>query len=424
MDKSPNKDLCPCGEKKLSSSAPCLKSSKSKSKSNNLRSSTRTKSKNKPPPKSAESELIESMIECDYCKQWWHPDCAGINRTTGKSVDIKDFSCLLCLIANSTIPGIHINIPNTTSTSDTASSDTTIATSTNTIPISVSPSPTQITDSHKSSFCPENTSQHPHPQETITLSNIPTEPPEKHQDFVVIIDNIDHQYTTSQSIKEEINKFYSEINIKFCYPLPKGGIAIHTSSEEEQNTLLSPWPTGAFKTNHRVKSHKPLSLSGKSSVIVRSIPTFLSEEEIKSNLQSTYKSSISVRRFKTRNRQTNRPIIKITTSKTLSQSWLRNGIALNNRLFPCEAYKKDNPTRCFKCQKFGHIAKFCKSSITKCNNCSENHMSFECSSSTTKCSNCSGNHPSSSLDCPLYQRRAEEITKRRGIERQFQFHHL
>ena len=102
------------------------------------------------------------------------------------------------------------------STSETALSDTT---PTNTTPISVCPIPSQNTDSKETSFYPEHTSQNqpqnPQSQGTKTLSNIPTEPPEKYQEFVVIIDNIGHQYTTSQSIKEEINKFYSEINIKF-----------------------------------------------------------------------------------------------------------------------------------------------------------------------------------------------------------------
>lgn len=61
-----------------------------------------------------------------------------------------------------------------------------------------------------------------------------------------------------------------------------------------------------------------------------------------------------------------------------------------------------NPTRCFKCQKYGHITLSCKDSEI-CGKCSDStHGSAECNNSP-KCNNCDGNHPSWSRQCPKFK---------------------
>ena len=63
------------------------------------------------------------------------------------------------------------------------------------------------------------------------------------------------------------------------------------------------------------------------------------------------------------------------------------------------------PIRCFKCQKFGHIAANCKKDV-RCSRCGENHDIKNCNSEATeKCCNCGMNHKASSKDCRFYQER-------------------
>ena len=66
---------------------------------------------------------------------------------------------------------------------------------------------------------------------------------------------------------------------------------------------------------------------------------------------------------------------------------------------------EERPRRCFKCQKFGHGAKWCKSELEHCSKCSEiGHSSKNenpCNK-PTKCANCEGAHTAFNKKCPKY----------------------
>ena len=67
-----------------------------------------------------------------------------------------------------------------------------------------------------------------------------------------------------------------------------------------------------------------------------------------------------------------------------------------------EEYKY-RPQQCFKCQRFGHVAKYCRSEQDTCSNCGEaGHKIFDCSSDTS-CYHCKSSHLSSSRICPKYE---------------------
>ena len=69
------------------------------------------------------------------------------------------------------------------------------------------------------------------------------------------------------------------------------------------------------------------------------------------------------------------------------------------------------PVRCYKCQRFGHIAANCKSKMEKCALCGQNHKSQDClNKENAKCANCGENHPAYSKHCPKYIK-AKEIRK-------------
>ena len=70
---------------------------------------------------------------------------------------------------------------------------------------------------------------------------------------------------------------------------------------------------------------------------------------------------------------------------------------------------EERPTRCFKCQRFGHTIKNCKMNGDKCDKCGENHNSRDCKidirkeSINVKCANCGQNHPAFSKRCERYK---------------------
>ena len=70
------------------------------------------------------------------------------------------------------------------------------------------------------------------------------------------------------------------------------------------------------------------------------------------------------------------------------------------------------PRRCFNCQAFGHVGKYCKKPTGICPNCSQNaHLQRdEVCRRTPKCKNCEQEHPTNYSRCPIYRREQEIIT--------------
>lgn len=65
------------------------------------------------------------------------------------------------------------------------------------------------------------------------------------------------------------------------------------------------------------------------------------------------------------------------------------------------------PMRCFKCQKFGHVAKLCKGE-KRCAKCGGAHDYGECGEGTIpKCCNCGGAHSAAYWGCEVMRRETE-----------------
>ena len=65
---------------------------------------------------------------------------------------------------------------------------------------------------------------------------------------------------------------------------------------------------------------------------------------------------------------------------------------------------KKEPTRCLKCQRWGHLAKDCKETKDTCSTCGKEHRTSLCRSyQTFYCATCqTDRHASSNRDCPEY----------------------
>ena len=64
------------------------------------------------------------------------------------------------------------------------------------------------------------------------------------------------------------------------------------------------------------------------------------------------------------------------------------------------------PMRCYKCQRFGHQTKYCRSKTDTCAQCGAQEKHDRCSNQA-KCPNCKGNHAASDKLCPEYLKTAE-----------------
>jgi hypothetical protein len=87
-------------------------------------------------------------------------------------------------------------------------------------------------------------------------------------------------------------------------------------------------------------------------------------------------------------------------------------------------------TRCFKCQRYGHIAANCKQQESSCGNCGEDHETRNCKNkSTLKCTNCcrhnsspkvmqklETNHSVFDKKCKRYEKAVEMMKSRISYE--------
>lgn len=97
---------------------------------------------------------------------------------------------------------------------------------------------------------------------------------------------------------------------------------------------------------------------------------------------------------------------------------------LNIEFERCRVFPYVNVTRCFNCQEFGHISRFCKKA-TLCGKCSGEHKTDECQSESGKCVNClyardnlhiendlDVNHCAWSVRCPVFLRKQQATLRR------------
>lgn len=77
-------------------------------------------------------------------------------------------------------------------------------------------------------------------------------------------------------------------------------------------------------------------------------------------------------------------------------------------------------TRCFKCQKFGHLANRCDGQL-HCTKCAGEHNIKDCKSEKTTCSNCyfedatsDSNHKADSPSCPIFIAYRESLLPKRS----------
>ncbi len=91
---------------------------------------------------------------------------------------------------------------------------------------------------------------------------------------------------------------------------------------------------------------------------------------------------------------------------------VQKGLLNKGELIDCELfYGVCNLTKCFCCQRHGHIAKQCQSKLA-CGYCAKEHDTRSCPSSNStqdnSCSNCKGKHTTLPSFCPERQARVSK----------------
>lgn len=131
--------------------------------------------------------------------------------------------------------------------------------------------------------------------------------------------------------------------------------------------------------------------------VIRYVPISISNEELYNKLSSIHEI-VSVRRFC---RKVNG---EIKPYESVSLTFITNNLPefVYCDLWAYRVHEYVSPLlQCFKCFKFNHNAKYCRST-QKCSICSEEHHFSTCTNpNITKCLNCGGQHLAISKLCPV-----------------------
>ncbi|KAH7953488.1 hypothetical protein HPB49_009320 [Dermacentor silvarum] len=176
----------------------------------------------------------------------------------------------------------------------------------------------------------------------------------------------------------------------------QGALLLDVETEGQANILLETKNIGGIAISARV----PHSYM-KNMCIVRRVPKWYSDEELLTFLrpQGVFHARRIIRRVQTspsewESRRTNSVVLTFAPNSERPEK-----INLGFTRQELVDYV-DTPPRCFKCQRFGHIAKYCRGEH-RCKRCGGPHNFKRCASKENSvCANCGGDHPASYGRCP------------------------
>jgi len=137
-------------------------------------------------------------------------------------------------------------------------------------------------------------------------------------------------------------------------------------------------------------------------VVLKGIPTDITDEELKNELLSQNYSVKYVRRFGTPEKPMPMCLVHISATDTAKDIF--NLTTLFYLTIKTEPYQTSGPAQCFKCQRFGHGSSNC-SHPPRCVKCANHHSAKECPKTKEqhpKCCNCGGSHTANYRGCPVY----------------------
>lgn len=227
---------------------------------------------------------------------------------------------------------------------------------------------------------------------------------------VIITKGISRKYLkNSAKIKSTFNQFFRDMDLKTVFTSKGGSLMIELNSEEDAKHVEEAWDDSFFAEDGKVTDCKLLKrLSW--SVVVKGVSTEYSDTDITIAAKRNYPGA-TIRRFITKDNTKLRTIKIDFQTEEHYKTCLSKGFAMDHYLFSAEEYKpRKRIIQCYKCCKFGHVAKLCNQTHFTCQICSKNHPTQQCNSGSSFCVNCEhSGHNATSKDCPMYQELVKKL---------------
>ncbi|CAG2213470.1 GABRA [Mytilus edulis] len=166
-----------------------------------------------------------------------------------------------------------------------------------------------------------------------------------------------------------------------------------------RDKIIQNWQKHKTSFGENSAAHKPKSVAdGINIVYLHNIPTYMTEESIHQELKHLY-DIVVVNRKRYRDTGKPMPVVRVVFK---NQNQAKIALASKGFCHPgTNTYSTFQPdrkfkiVRCYNCNKFGHISKWCLNQHT-CANCGKENCAHSNCKATPCCINCGGIHPSTS----------------------------
>ena len=178
------------------------------------------------------------------------------------------------------------------------------------------------------------------------------------------------------AIKKEFANYFPLKRLVHAFNTARGNIHLQFMSPEEASEVLNRWNENCFVEKTQIRKanqpERPLR-----AVLIRDVPTELSEQDIIDFIEETYPDSTATR-FVKKDRTPLGAVKIVFKSGQLHEKALNEGIFVDNIYYRTQKFIQTGIKiiRCFKCQKFGHISMNCKSDIA-CGHCTGIHSQIQ-----------------------------------------------
>lgn len=214
-----------------------------------------------------------------------------------------------------------------------------------------------------------------------------------------------HEAKNYQAVLKDIQQETTE---EFTTAYKGNFLRINLTNIEDYRKLTKFYDTSNIKY-HTFKNPDSQTLS----VVIRSVPISLTEEEIKTQLTNLEFPVTKVARLYNKAKYPI-PVCAIELTKNDQANKIFSLTKLNYSIISVEPRRKspDIP-QCSRCQLFGHTKNYCKLT-PRCVKCKENHHYKDCTKTSEEkpqCVNCNGEHPANYRGCPYFQTISQKSNK-------------
>ncbi|XP_039300844.1 uncharacterized protein LOC120356092 [Nilaparvata lugens] len=239
-----------------------------------------------------------------------------------------------------------------------------------------------------------------------------------------VLNEVENSRIIKNVLRENI-KNKDDIRVKKTVNVRGGGLMIFLNSEEDKKKIIE---NEALKTGNMKNLKIVEPQNRKPRLIIYDVPSDLSKEEL---AESIFNKNFAISELGKESFLNGcKPLYKVGPKNKEVVHWIiecepeiRRILINRKRVFvdmtSCRLNDFISVQRCFKCQCFGHVSKYCKKESEVCGHCAEDHSTKDCPNTAKEaiCSNCKknkkpSNHKVHDPQCPSHQKSLQQLIEK------------